>query len=166
LPVLPLPSRISGGSEPSGGSGCSALLLAMQPAIFYHSHLACFDVAVMSMWLVTTYAYFRSVESKSVSWAVLTGLLYGLELNTKHNAWLLPPALIVHFVLTRGRRGLLRDLATGRTRLPLALGTMATLGPLVFYATWPWLWFDTGKRLVEYVTFHVNHEYYNMEFWA
>src|SRR5262245_52838627 len=41
----------------------AALLLAMQPAIFYHSHLACFDVAVMSMWLVTTYAYFRSVES-------------------------------------------------------------------------------------------------------
>lgn len=142
----------------------AALLLAMQPAIFYHSHLACFDVAVMSMWLVTTYAYFRSIESKSMAWAILTGLLYGLELNTKHNAWLLPPALIVHFVLTRGRRGLLRDLAAGRTRLPLALGAMATLGPVVFYATWPWLWFDTGRRLVEYVTFHVNHEYYNMEF--
>jgi len=142
----------------------AALFLGMQPAIFYHSHLACFDVAVMSMWLVTTYAYFRSIESKSVFWAVLTGLLYGLELNTKHNAWLLPPALIVHFVITRGTRGLLRDLATGRTRLPLALGAMAILGPVVFYATWPWLWFDTGRRLVEYVAFHVNHDYYNMEF--
>jgi 4-amino-4-deoxy-L-arabinose transferase-like glycosyltransferase len=142
----------------------AAALLAMQPAIFFHSHLACFDVAVMSMWLVTTYSYYRSIESKSVFWAVLTGVLYGLELNTKHNAWLLPPALIVHFVLTRGRRGLLRDLKVGRTRLPLALGMMAVLGPLVFFGTWPWLWFDTGRRLVEYITFHVNHEYYNMEF--
>jgi hypothetical protein len=142
----------------------AALMLAMQPAMFYHSHLACFDVAVMTMWLVTTYAYFRSIESKSLLWAILTGLLYGLELNTKHNAWLLPPALVVHFVLTRGPRGLLRDLASGRARLPLALGMMATLGPLIFYVTWPWLWFDTGRRLVEYVTFHVNHDYYNMEF--
>src|SRR5262249_3575963 len=77
----------------------AALLLAMQPAIFYHSHLACFDAAVMSMWLITTYAYFRSVESGSIAWALLTGVLYGLELNTKHNAWLLPPALIVHFLV-------------------------------------------------------------------
>lgn len=142
----------------------AALFLAMQPAIFYHSHLACFDAAVMSMWLITTYAYFRSLESGSVPLAILTGVLYGLELNTKHNAWLLPPALVVHFLITRGKRGLLRDLATGHTRLPLALGTMATIGPVVFYLTWPWLWFDTGRRLVDYVSFHVNHEYYNMEF--
>jgi hypothetical protein len=46
----------------------------------------------------------------------------------------------------------------------LALGAMATLGPVVFYLTWPWLWFDTGRRLVEYVAFHVNHDYYNIEF--
>src|SRR5678809_666544 len=32
------------------------------------------------------------------------------------------------------------------------------------FMTWPWLWFDTGRRLVEYVSFHVNHEYYNIEF--
>lgn len=142
----------------------AAVFLAMQPAMFYHAHLACFDVAVMSMWLVTTYAYYRSVESRSVLWAIATGVLYGLELNTKHNAWFLPPALVVHFLVTRGKTGLFRDLATGRTRVPLALLMMATVGPVVFYATWPWLWFDTGRRLVEYVAFHVNHPYYNMEF--
>jgi 4-amino-4-deoxy-L-arabinose transferase-like glycosyltransferase len=142
----------------------AALLLGMQPAIFYHSHLACFDVAVLTMWLVTTYAYYRSVESKSVAWAIVTGVLYGLELNTKHNAWLLPPALVVHFLVTRGPRNILRDLRVGRTRAPLALFTMATIGPVVFYLTWPWIWFDTGRRLTEYVLFHLNHEYYNIEF--
>jgi 4-amino-4-deoxy-L-arabinose transferase-like glycosyltransferase len=142
----------------------SALLLALQPAIFYHSHLACFDVAVLTMWLVTTYAYSRSLEENGVGWAIVTGVLYGLELNTKHNAWLLPPAIVIHLLLTRGPRGLLRDLRVGRTRIPLALVSMALIGPVVFYMTWPWIWFDTGRRLAEYAAFHLNHEYYNMEF--
>ncbi|HEX7671853.1 MAG TPA: glycosyltransferase family 39 protein, partial [Polyangiaceae bacterium] len=146
-------------------AGCvAAVLLAMQPAIFYHAHLACFDAAVMSMWLITTYAYVRSLDGGGLPWALLTGVLYGLELDTKHNAWLLPPALIVHFLITRGVRGVRRDLGVSRTQVPLALLAMATIGPVVFYLTWPWLWFDTGKRLAEYVAFHMNHDYYNMEF--
>ena len=40
---------------------------------------------------------------------------------------------------------------------------MAILGPLIFYAIWPWIWFDTGARLEGYVNFHMGHEYYNME---
>jgi hypothetical protein len=34
----------------------------------------------------------------------------------------------------------------------------------VFYALWPWIWFDTAERLLEWVRFHVGHDYYNMEF--
>jgi hypothetical protein len=41
---------------------------------------------------------------------------------------------------------------------------MAVVGPLVFYLSWPWLWFDTGRRFADYVAFHTGHEYYNMEF--
>jgi hypothetical protein len=43
---------------------------------------------------------------------------------------------------------------------------MLLLGPLVFYALWPWLWHDTVARLRAYVAFHTGHEYYNMEFLA
>lgn len=142
----------------------AALLLALQPAMFYHSHLACFDVAVLTMWLVTTYAYKRSLDGGGLPWAILTGVLYGLELNTKHNAWLLPPALVIHLLVTRGPRRLLRDFRAGRAPIPIALVSMAVIGPVVFYCTWPWIWFDTGRRLAEYVAFHMNHEYYNIEF--
>jgi 4-amino-4-deoxy-L-arabinose transferase-like glycosyltransferase len=142
----------------------AALLLAMQPAMFYHSHLACFDVPVMSMWLVTTYAYWRSVDGGGWPWALFTGVLYGCLLNTKHNAWLLPAALVFHFVATRGITGIRRDLAVGRTNAPLALLAIVLIGPVVFYCTWPWIWFDTGERLADYVHFHLNHDYYNMEF--
>jgi hypothetical protein len=38
------------------------------------------------------------------------------------------------------------------------------IGPLVFYATWPWIWHDTGRRIADWIAFHTGHEYYNMEF--
>jgi hypothetical protein len=41
---------------------------------------------------------------------------------------------------------------------------MATIGPLVFYATWPYVWSDTQARLQWYADYHLNHEYYNLEY--
>jgi hypothetical protein len=41
---------------------------------------------------------------------------------------------------------------------------MALLGPIVYLACWPWLWFSTVSRFREYVAFHVHHVYYNMEY--
>ncbi len=141
----------------------AALSFAMMPHVFYHSHLDCFDMPVAAMWLVTTYAYWRSISGGGWAWALATGVLYGLLLNTKHNSWLLPPALIVHFVIARGE-GFWRELRAGSVRAPLALVAMAVIGPVVFYLGWPWIWHDTGKRLAAYVAFHTGHEYYNMEF--
>jgi 4-amino-4-deoxy-L-arabinose transferase-like glycosyltransferase len=140
----------------------AALSLAFMPRVFYHSHLACFDMPVATMWLVTMYAYQRSLRS-GPGWAIATGVLYGLLLDTKHNSWLLPGALILHLLVTR-RGQLWRELRTGRIRLPLAFYALIVLSPLVFYASWPWIWHDTGRRLAEYAAFHMGHEYYNMEF--
>ncbi len=141
----------------------AALLFALMPRVFYHSHLDCFDVPVASLLVVTTYAYWRSLGSGSFRWPVLTGVLYGLLLNTKHNSWLLPAALIVHWLMVRGR-AVASELRTGRLSIPSGLLAMLLIGPAVFYATWPWIWYDTGQRLAEYVAFHTSHDYYNMEF--
>lgn len=145
---------------------CAALLLAAMPRFFYHAHLACFDVPIAALWLLGAYCYARSLE-RGLRWSILTGLVFGLALNTKHNAWFLPIACITHVVLMVGWTWWTR---TPLSRTPeirrgaLTLGCMLTLGPLVVYATWPWLWHDTGARLAEYVRFHWDHDYYNMEF--
>ena len=141
----------------------AALLFGLMPRVFYHSHLDCFDVPVASMWLVTTYAYWRSTVRGGVGWSLATGVLYGLLLDTKHNSWLLPIALTVHWALT-WRGGVISELRRWRLPVPTALLAMLTLGPLVFYVGWPWIWYDTVPRLREYVAFHMGHEYYNMEF--
>lgn len=148
------------------GGLVAALSFAFMPAVFFHAHLACFDLPVAALWLVTSYVYTRSLESRHRGWLVGAGVAYGLLLDTKHNSWIFPFALLLHFALTEGG-SVLRDLRTGSQwwrRLPLAWLSMLLLGPLVFYALWPWLWHDTVARLREYVAFHTGHEYYNMEF--
>jgi 4-amino-4-deoxy-L-arabinose transferase-like glycosyltransferase len=139
----------------------AAALFALMPRIFYHAHLDCFDVPIAVMWTLCAYAYWRSLEKPTLGWALLAGVLFGLALDTKHNSWFLPPALCLHALLARGG-SFLRGLGSGRVRAPLALWAMASVGPLVFFALWPWIWFDTVERLTGYAQFHLNHEYYNM----
>jgi 4-amino-4-deoxy-L-arabinose transferase-like glycosyltransferase len=141
----------------------AALLFAMMPRVFYNSHLDCFDIPIVVMWLLTAYCYWRSLEKNDLGWAILTGIVFGLALNTKLNSWFLPFALVLHAAITRGRY-IWRGLRRGQLRFPPALVAMAAIGPLVFFATWPWIWFDTIERVTAYAQFHLNHDYYNMVF--
>jgi 4-amino-4-deoxy-L-arabinose transferase-like glycosyltransferase len=140
----------------------AALSLALMPRVFYHSHLACFDMPVTAMLLLTSYAFARSLEG-GWGWAVATGVIYGLLLDTKHNAWLLPGAFGLHFLVTRGKFAL-AEVRAKRWPVPRAFFAMLLVSPLVFYAAWPWIWHDTLPRLREYANFHLQHEYYNMVF--
>lgn len=143
----------------------SALGLGLMPAFFHHAHLACFDAPIAAMFAFTAFAYVRTLETRGPGWPIATGLLFGLALDTKHNAWFLPIAGGLHFVVSamvahRVRAGVVASVK----RSFAALLSMAILGPLVLYALWPWIWHDTVARLQEYVSFHLHHEYYNMEF--
>ncbi len=139
----------------------AALTLSAMPRFFFHAHLACFDAPVVTFWTLAAFAYWCSLERGGLFRAVLAGVAFGLALDTKHNAWFLPVVCGLHalgyFLLHRRDRDHLR-------RAGLTLACMATLGPLVFLAAWPWLWHDTVSRLEEYARFHLHHVYYNMEF--
>ncbi|MFO0678995.1 MAG: glycosyltransferase family 39 protein [Polyangiaceae bacterium] len=141
----------------------AAAFLALSPAYFFHAHLACFDIPIVAMWTLCIYVYWRAYTEKSVGWALLLGVVYGLTLETKHNAWILPEVFVVH-TFWADRKSILKDLSEGRVSVPTTLLAMATVGPLVFVALWPWLWNDTLPRIQEYAQFHLNHEYYNIEF--
>jgi 4-amino-4-deoxy-L-arabinose transferase-like glycosyltransferase len=143
----------------------AALLFAFMPRVFYHAHLDCFDVPIAVMWTLCAYCYWRSLENLGLGWAITTGIVFGLALDTKLNSWFLPPALVLHAFLARGRF-IWRGLKRGQLRVPPALVGMAAIGPFVFFALWPWIWFDTIERVKGYVQFHVNHEYYNMVFFG
>lgn len=142
----------------------AALAYALVPAVFYHSHLNCFDTPIVFMLTLVTYAYHRSLTRPV--WALWTGVAYGLCLETKHNAWILPLVFLVHFAFVVGRERRSRAEGLGRriALVPWWLLGMLALGPPLFVALWPWLWFDTFARIGEYVGFHVHHTHYNIAY--
>jgi 4-amino-4-deoxy-L-arabinose transferase-like glycosyltransferase len=150
--------------------GVAAVALAAMPRFFYHAHLACFDVPIVAIWTLCAYCFWKALRTTGALWPALAGLAFGLALDTKHNSWFLPivagahtaGALLVSRLLPRG--DLSRAAANEQLRRAAwTMGAMAWIGPLVMFALWPWIWWDTFARLREYAMFHLNHEYYNME---
>ncbi|MDW8245829.1 MAG: glycosyltransferase family 39 protein [Sandaracinaceae bacterium] len=143
----------------------AALAYALVPAVFYHSHLACFDTPIVSMLLLVTYLYHRALTHKK--WIIPTGIAYGLCLETKHNSWILPLLFLVHFcfVIENTIASNRLTLRGGIARLiPWPLIGILLIGPPIFIGLWPWLWHDTISRIEEYVAFHVHHVHYNIAY--
>lgn len=141
----------------------AAMLYALMPRVFFHAHLACFDVPMATMWLLVVYVHWRAQQERRWTWAIAAGVVFGLALDTKHNAWILPAVVVPHAIVVH-RHAIVRALKAGRVSIPSSLVSMAILSPLVLYALWPNLWNDTLGRAEWYVTFHLHHEYYNIEY--
>jgi Dolichyl-phosphate-mannose-protein mannosyltransferase len=136
----------------------AAVLSVAQPHYFFHAQISCFDVPIAVMALLVGWAYWKSLRSPR--WGILCGVFYGLALATKHNAWLIPCFLLVHYLwMRRGDFLRLRP-----PRIPLAFVSMASLGPLVLFALWPWLWHSPVPRVREWMQRHAQHEHYNFEY--
>jgi hypothetical protein len=141
----------------------AALLLAAMPRVFYHAHLAAFDMGMVAMWTLSVYAYWRATSLGGIGRILLAGIMFGLTLETKHNAWLLPGVVLPHALLLLASR-LATKPRRGIAAVPATLLSMAVVGPVVFWGLWPYIWHDTLARLKWYFNFHVDHVYYNMEF--
>ncbi len=142
------------------GSLAAALSMALMPRFFFHSHLTCFDVPITTIWFAVMYAWWKSW--RSTGWAWGAGILWGVALITKLNAFFIPFAVVGHWFIARaswfridtGERGLRVP------AMPLAFFTMASVGPAIFYLGWPRHWFDTFGRIGSYLSFHLKHEHY------
>jgi len=141
----------------------AALALAGMPHVFWHSHLACFDMPVTVMWFATAYAFFKA-ERGGWGWAALTAVLFGLAVSTKLNAYFLGPTFVVYVLVSRlmGVR-----VPTGRGQVGLGVPALLRLviaivviSPLIHYALWPKLWFAPIEHLKWYFSRHAKHEYY------
>jgi hypothetical protein len=168
------------GAELSLGAGVAAAGMALFAArLFLDAELACFDAPIAALWVAVVYAYWRARASRR--WSIGAGVLFGLALATKHNAFFIPPVLVVHWLIADRHHWPARpEGASVLDRLPFVrvvpavhrllrflpppLMAMAILGPIVYLAMWPWMWFDTVHRFQEYVAFHVHHVYYNFEY--
>ncbi|MDJ0762964.1 MAG: glycosyltransferase family 39 protein [Myxococcota bacterium] len=137
-----------------------ALAFALMPRVFYHAHLACFDVPITAMWLLVTYLYWRSLSSWK--YGIATGIAYGIALCVKLNAFFLPLVLGGHYIAVwihwRYRRQQTPGIPAPK---PHAFLFGAVLAPPIFLCHWPWLWYDTVHRIQGYLGFHSDHVHYN-----
>jgi 4-amino-4-deoxy-L-arabinose transferase-like glycosyltransferase len=118
----------------------STFALLFMPRVFGHAHIAALDTPMTVMWFLCTCAFLRAMES--VRWRVYGAILYGLALNTKINAFILPLPLALWGLIYYRREA-------ARNFLYWAL-----IAPVVWFVTWPWLWRDTFSKLFEYLSFH------------
>ena len=110
---------------------------------FFHGHLACFDIPICAMWAGVGVAWLRASGPRLAA-------TYGVALAVKHNAWFLPPVLLVHALL------LPRDARIAALRrLPWML-----LSPLVLFVCWPLLWHDPVRHIEAWISFHTHHVHY------
>lgn len=120
----------------------SAVSLVMMPRVFGHAHLASLETATnltcTAAVLSVAYWWNRSVNP---GWrtAILTGLLMGLALLTKIQAILIPIPVIC-WALWRWRL---------KAIVPLVIWAVTAF--VVFFAGWPYLWFDSADHLLEYL---------------
>jgi 4-amino-4-deoxy-L-arabinose transferase-like glycosyltransferase len=77
--------------------GAVAILFTL-PRVFFHAHLNTFDIPVVAMWFVTAYAFRRGMENRRWAWA--TGVLLGIGLATKNNAYFLPVLFFIMYVIS------------------------------------------------------------------
>ena len=97
--MLPLIFGLSRRLFGPGASIFAAVSFLLVPRQFFNSHLACFDVPIATMWVLTIYCFVQALEKPR--WWLYTGLAFGAALGTKHNAWFIPVTL-VPFILWRG----------------------------------------------------------------
>ena len=144
----------------------SALAWMFMPHVFWHSHLACFDVPVTAMWFWTSYCFLRSMNGGGVRWAIYTGIVFGLALSSKHNSFFLPPLLVLFYFLVHYKEFSIRRSKNGGVcgisipPIPWAFVTMLVISPIIYYMLWPKLWFDPIGHLKWYIQRHAAHEYY------
>ncbi|MBM4354856.1 MAG: phospholipid carrier-dependent glycosyltransferase [Deltaproteobacteria bacterium] len=137
----------------------AVLFFMFIPRAFFHAHLTCFDIPITALDLACLLAFLRSLRSGR--WAVATGVLWGLALLTKLNAFFIPVTLFLWYLAVAVRD--VRREGPWRWTLPdfpLAFILMPLIGLPMLFALWPWVWYDTMAAFAKYVGFHLHHEHY------
>ncbi len=124
-------------------AGCAAAVaVVLMPRVFGHAHLASLEtfIALTYAAAILVVAHFwDSPSSPSRRTACLTGIIFGLALLTKVQAILIPPVVACWSLLYWRKKAI----------IPIAV--WATVGMLVFWAGWPWLWLDPIDHVLEFL---------------
>ena len=123
----------------------SALAVILTPNLFGYAHIAVTDLPLATMWFLTTYSFWKGLWSWK--WSVVLGIVWGLALSTKFPALLILIPLVVWAHLFH------------RDKYVNNMFAMLFLAPMVMVATQPYLWHQTGLRVLEFLYEGISRGY-------
>jgi hypothetical protein len=115
----------------------SALALVVIPNLFGFAHIAVTDMPLASMWFLTAFCFWKGMNDWT--WSAVLGVVWGLALATKFPALLIPLPLILWSHLFH------------RNRYANNVFAMLFLSPLIMIVTQPYLWHQSGLRIMEFL---------------
>lgn len=138
--MIVLVSRVASrwGKVASASAGVG---LGTMPRVFGHAHFAALDTFVALTYLAAVItAGWMFAGPRPARRSIVAGVVWGLALLTKLHGVLVAPLVacwaIWHY----------------RTRAVWPLVCWSACGTVVFFLGWPWLWYDTGIRLANFVS--------------
>lgn len=123
-------------------SACAAVLM---PNLFGYAHFAVTDMPLAAMWFATVYCFYKGLSSWR--WSIALGIVWGLAISTKF------PALLALIPLVVWAHWFYRDKYANN------LFAMLFLAPIVMVATQPYLWHQTGLRVLEFLYEGISRGY-------
>ncbi len=124
----------------------AGLALLTMPRAFAHAHFGALETFLALFWTWSLVTAERALRPPRPFWAMMgAGIVFGLALLTKIQAWFLIPIVGTTALLwfSLSIRGVLRATTACALWLLVAL--------LVYGLGWPWLWSETLQRLGDYV---------------
>lgn len=142
----------------------SPVMFFLMPHIFFHSHLACFDIPILFFWSGTFIIYAIHIRKKNWISAVITAGFLGLAMAAKHNVFFIPILLLLGWLIFHilgSRKGMACNwLKKLFISVPKVFYAFVFISIPVYFISWPWIWYDTIKRFGKYLAFHTLHVNY------
>ena len=146
------------------GAVFAALAFWLVPRTFFHGALSCFDMPIAFAWFLTIAAWRHCLVSRTLGSMVLAGLAFGFALAVKHNAWIIPGVLLIHWALATAPTAFRQGRFAGLLKSLLPFAVMLPAGVLVLFVSWPYLWHHPVERFLWYARFHTGHINYPWEY--
>lgn len=134
----------------------AALFYVLMPRVFGHAHIAASETPLAFFTVLTVWCFL--VGNRFWPFALFTGIAFGFAIATKVTALALPLPLILWGQLYKRREYASNVFA------------MLVVAPAVALVLWPWLWYDSFARFVNYLGFYLEHQktavYYLGRIWG
>ena len=135
----------------------TALSLVLMPRVYGHAHLASLETITnltCTTAVLSVAAWWNGPAPPTRRTAIFTGVLMGLALLTKIQAVLIPIPVIA-WAFWRWR---------SQALVPLMIWGLTAY--LVFFASWPYLWFDPLEKTAEYLGRTTNRSTIQAWYWG